>query len=239
MDILPRFYVYVLCRPDGRPFYVGKGQGNRIDNHEAYARRGVRSRCCNVIRKIWRNGGEVVKQKLFTTDDEQTAFDLERQLIAAIGREYLANLTDGGDGVSGAKYSAETWAKVQAAKLGKPRSEACKAKISATLTGRPMPDGWAEKVSAANRGKPWTDRERQNLPASMRVPHPTMRGEKHHSSKVTEAQAREVLRLHRDEGMGPSAIAKQLGINRGTVSGILYSPRDWKWLKDELRNVSS
>jgi hypothetical protein len=31
-------YVYVLRRPNGRPFYVGKGYGDRVFQHENEAR---------------------------------------------------------------------------------------------------------------------------------------------------------------------------------------------------------
>ena len=62
--IAGRYYVYVLLRPDGRPFYVGKGLNRRALEHEAEARRhhpvGESNPVkCNVIRKIIREGGEV------------------------------------------------------------------------------------------------------------------------------------------------------------------------------------
>lgn len=239
MESIPRFYVYILYRPDGRPFYVGKGQGNRIDNHETNAARGMANKCCNTIRKIWRLGGTVLKQKVFETDDEHEAFDMERYLIASIGRENLANVTDGGEGLSGWEPTLEWREKVQAAKLGRPRSEACRAKMRAKLTGRTMPEGWAAKVSAANKGQPWSAAERASIPNSLRVPKPNARGEKHHNAKLTADQVREVRRLYKVEGMGPKAIAERTGIKRGTVKGILYSSRDWKWLNDEHGNIPS
>src|SRR5262245_55238236 len=102
------FYVYVLARPDGRAFYVGKGKKYRIYRHEAEARSTCRCHKCNVIRKIWRNGGQVQKNFIFTTEDEQEAFDYERATIAFYGRENLTNRTDGGEGPSGMVASAET-----------------------------------------------------------------------------------------------------------------------------------
>jgi hypothetical protein len=95
------FYVYLLCRPNGKPFYVGKGKSRRIYDHEKEARGSCKCHKCNVIRKIWRYGGEVQRYIVFTTNDEQAAFAYECELIALHGRGNLCNLTDGGEGVSG------------------------------------------------------------------------------------------------------------------------------------------
>lgn len=102
------YYVYILARPDGRPFYVGKGKDDRLFAHEREARRGVRSHKCNVIRKIWRTGGEVQRYTVFTTEEETEAFAYEQTLIAMFGRETLTNQSDGGAGFTGMK---RTWAK--------------------------------------------------------------------------------------------------------------------------------
>jgi hypothetical protein len=53
-----------------------------------------------VIRKIWDEGGEVIKQKIAFHQTEEEAFQLEILLIGFFGRENLTNLTDGGEGAS-------------------------------------------------------------------------------------------------------------------------------------------
>lgn len=78
---LGRFYNYVLMRPDGSVFYVGKGTGNRIDQHEIEARNGVQSYKCRVIRQVWAEGGEIIKQKIAFHDTEEDAYQLEMLLI--------------------------------------------------------------------------------------------------------------------------------------------------------------
>lgn len=94
------YYVYILARPNDKPFYVGKGKDRRIIVHEAEARSGCKCHKCNVIRKIWRSGGEVQRYTVFTTDDETEALDFECAMIALLGRSTLTNKTDGGEGVS-------------------------------------------------------------------------------------------------------------------------------------------
>lgn len=72
-SIAGSFYVYLLCRPDGHPFYVGKGTNKRALEHEAEARRNhpigeTNPFKCNVIRKSSeRVGGSSTRLTRFTT----------------------------------------------------------------------------------------------------------------------------------------------------------------------------
>lgn len=120
-----QFYVYVLCRPNGTPFYVGKGKDDRVFHHDREARRGCRCHKCNVIRKIWKAGGEVQRYIVFETSSEQEALDYEVETIALYGQETLTNLTPGGEGVT--IHAPEVREKIRArqeAWLAKPGSRA-------------------------------------------------------------------------------------------------------------------
>ena len=100
------FYVYALARPvkkrsaDYRIFYIGKGTKSRVFRHEGDARGGCDCRRCRTIRKVWREGSEIQRYILLTTENEQEALEYEKEMIALHGRENLCNLTDGGEGVS-------------------------------------------------------------------------------------------------------------------------------------------
>lgn len=93
-DTHHRFYVYLLLRPNGKPFYVGKGTGNRIAYHESEARN-KKCQChkCKVIRKIWRSGQEVGRQIIFSTSDEMIAYQVEAYTIQRF-RNQLVNVYD-------------------------------------------------------------------------------------------------------------------------------------------------
>lgn len=93
-----QFYVYILVDDCGSPFYVGKGQGKRAQQHRQEAKRGHECHKCNKIRKFWKEGRDYAEQVVLRTDDEAKALEQERALIAAIGRKNLCNLTIGGEG---------------------------------------------------------------------------------------------------------------------------------------------
>lgn len=135
---LPRpgvHYVYVLFRPDGRPFYVGKGQGHRMFDHDAEARSGFPSHKCNVIRKIWSQGGTIRREIVFETSIAADALAREIELIAHYGRPPLTNKTAGGEGLL--DPSPEVRAKIGAASRARGGfSPQAKARSLEVCTGR-------------------------------------------------------------------------------------------------------
>ena len=97
----------MLLHPDGQPFYIGKGSGNRIAHHEAEVRRGHDCPKCNIIRAIWQAGGIIGRSIVFETDDEQAAFDREAELIGQYDLGILANKTVGRAEVRGYRFAPE------------------------------------------------------------------------------------------------------------------------------------
>lgn len=119
----PGFYVYAFIRPDGTPYYIGKGHGAR-----AYSRtRHIKPKpdFSNVV-------------FLETGLTELGAFALERRLIRWHGRKdigtgILYNRTDGGDGTAGLKIIG---------RVNGPTSEETKRKISEANKGRKLGKSW-------------------------------------------------------------------------------------------------
>lgn len=94
---MAEYYVYTLSDPrSGHVFYVGKGSGDRILAHEKEANGGAYSEKCNRIREIWREGENVVREKVSHHADENEALDREEALIDLLGIENLTNVLPGG-----------------------------------------------------------------------------------------------------------------------------------------------
>jgi hypothetical protein len=127
------FYVYVYCRPNGVPCYVGKGRRRRWLTH---IRKTHNPHLAHIIANA---GGDLPKMKVAEGLSDQEACELEIALIKAIGREIhggpLVNQTDGGDGMSGWTPSKETLAKRSKKLKGIIKGPEWRAALSTSLTG--------------------------------------------------------------------------------------------------------
>jgi hypothetical protein len=81
-----RFYVYCLLKPDGTPFYVGKGQNRRVFFHESEAKGVGLSHKLNTVRHIIGMGQELGYEiaKFYEREDECHAQEVAE--ILRIGR---------------------------------------------------------------------------------------------------------------------------------------------------------
>jgi hypothetical protein len=115
-SIKNKHYVYHLLKPDGTPFYVGKGRGKRVLSHEREALGPGLSRKLNTIRLIVNKKKQNIGYNIVAEfDDETKCHKYEIAEIARLGRRDLrtgplTNLTSGGEGASG--MSEETMQRI-------------------------------------------------------------------------------------------------------------------------------
>lgn len=105
------YYIYMLSRPCGTPFYVGKGSGDRVFCHERDAlQTTLRSHKLNTIRALHANDRQV-GYSIELMSGKLEALARERELTQSYGRHDLGtgpltNMTDGGEGP--ANFSEQT-----------------------------------------------------------------------------------------------------------------------------------
>jgi hypothetical protein len=144
------YYVYAYLRPDGTPYYIGKGKDNRV-----YANHRVKVPADESKIKI-------IAHKL----SEYESFLLETRLIKQYGRKdlgtgILRNLTDGGEGASGwvmPQYVKEKISSIKQGQtpwnLGKEHSQSAKEKMANAWKKRaPVSDETKRKLSEAHKNK--------------------------------------------------------------------------------------
>lgn len=87
------YYTYALMRPEGAPFYIGKGSRDRVLQHVREALRDSLAPKsnpfkCNVIRSIHQKGGRLVYliDRLYPSAQQLDCLKCEEALIARYGR---------------------------------------------------------------------------------------------------------------------------------------------------------
>jgi len=162
------FYVYAYLRPDGTPYYIGKGSGRRMIKKHAYI-------------SVPKEESRIVLVETNLTEIGSLA--LERRLIKWYGRKdngtgILRNLTDGGDGVSGYKHTEECKENLSEVLKGKvPYNKGMKRPgVGGVKKGStpwnvniPVSDEQKKSISNTKKGKPQTTEHRQNTSAAVKL----------------------------------------------------------------------
>lgn len=174
------FYVYVYLKPDGSPFYVGKGVNDRYMNN-------TRNAWCRKTLSKYRGR---VRVEFIEAKSEAEAFHIEMTLILLYvnAGEKLCNMTIGGEGRCGRALTAEHSAKLsesvkrawqdpekRARLLATKREWADgfwtkerRAALSARVKGRKKTPEELRKLSEAQLGKPKSPETRARMAEAAR-----------------------------------------------------------------------
>ena len=155
-----KYYTYSHCKPDGSIFYIGKGMGDRVFSKD--------NRNIHWKRTVAKYGYE--PQILAHWDTEEEAFSHEKLLISCfkdMGIK-LVNLTPGGEGSAGYKWTDEQKANfdISGSKngmFGKKHSEETKCKISKKAKGRKISEEAKYKISAKLKNRQFSESHLEKL----------------------------------------------------------------------------
>jgi len=151
-------YAYIHCKPDGVPFYVGKGAmrrakylGERNPHHQA------------TVKKY---GKENILIGMLDCSSPEIAYDLESGIIKCLKRMGigLTNFTAGGDG--GRSPCDETRKRLSDAAKKRGVSSVCQAAKVSALKGKSLSEEHREKLRQRQTGKVFTEEHRRNISES-------------------------------------------------------------------------
>lgn len=190
------FFAYILKDPrNNKPFYVGKGKGNRPFYHINEAKQNKITKTTNkhklnIIKSILKENLEVVVTKIEAPSEEE-AFEIEELLIAMLGRKdtgtgILTNMTDGGEGTSG---KIKSYVGVNNPNYGKTGS-------LCVWFGRKHTEETKKKISEGNKGKIISEETKQKMRKPKSVSVIRFKTICPHCDKIGESRA--MLRWHFD-----------------------------------------
>ena len=153
METQKKFYVYVDYRKDdGRPFYVGKGLEKRVKLEKR-----------NPFHTNIKNKHGFIREIVFESYNEQESLEKEVQLIQELQTHIDhgnggANITLGGDGTSGYKYTKEQKEKRSESSKKMWEDPEIREKLREANKKRWEDPEYREKMSESNK-KMWGDPE--------------------------------------------------------------------------------
>lgn len=151
-------YAYIHCKPDGVPFYVGKGALRRV---KYFGERNLHHQ--NIIKKY---GKENISYGMLECSNSEIAYNLEIGIIKCLKRMgvELVNRTSGGDG--GKDPTPETRKKLSDAAKKRGVSAACHEARIKSKKGISLSNDLKKKISETMTGKIFTEEHRKNISLS-------------------------------------------------------------------------
>ncbi len=151
-------YAYIHCKPDGTPFYVGKGALRRV---KYFGERNSHHQ--NIVKKY---GKDSLLYGVLECSTPEIAFDLEAGIIKCLKRAgyKLCNLTAGGDG--GTSPAPETRMRLSEAAKKRGVSLACQEARNKAKLGSALTEEQKKKVSISLKGRKFSDTHKENISKS-------------------------------------------------------------------------
>lgn len=222
---MKQFYVYVHYKPDGTPFYVDKGIGNRSHNFTLRSQHHKR-----IVAKY---GKENIKIAVFKCESEKQAFSEEIKLIAQFRLDgyLLCNHSNGGEGASGVVKTKEQRERIAERMKGNKNSfgykhtaeqranKKCWNRGLVGYKGTPATEERKRKIGDAqkgsknhNFGKVTPDATKEKIRASNC-------GSKCYLAKLNEEQVMEIKK-RLAVGEKGAALAREFNVNKVQISSI-------------------
>lgn len=151
------YYVYILFRRDGSPFYVGKGSGTRFSGTLSHWTNYNNPQKRAAIIEMRSKGLDIPAVKIAEGLSNEEAHALEKAFIGAIGRQPngpLLNRSSGGEGCR--EHGILMRARIASASLGRRHTPEAIEKIRQSRLGKKGPSPSEEtrlKLRLANLGK--------------------------------------------------------------------------------------
>lgn len=153
------FFVYADCKPDGTPFYIGKGTQARL--YERKRNNSDHSAICKQYPNWYRG--------LIFMGNEAQSLQKEKEYIAQY-RDTLVNKTAGGQGITGLKHTDAAKEAVSKANKGRKWSLEARQKMSQQRKGIPSPlkgvkisDAHKEKIINGLIGRNQTEETKKKI----------------------------------------------------------------------------
>jgi hypothetical protein len=223
-----KYYTYAYLREDLTPYYIGKGKGNRVYRNNGRGCKKPKDKSRIIF----------LKQNL----TEQEAFKHEIYMIAVFGRKdlgtgILLNRTNGGEGISGYKFSGESKEKIRQKAIGRKASKETKRKMSELRKGKSIhSEEWKKQQSEKMKGnkfgldvKPSPETiEKRSVALKGRLKseeHKKKLSESHKGKKLTEEHRKNISKVNKGKKLTEDHKRKiaEANKNREVVCKILWT----------------
>ena len=168
-DLVKTGYIYkITCLTNGKG-YVGWTKNTPKRRFNTHVYQAMHNRTEYLLHKAIRKYGrdQFSIEVLYSSNDLKLVKDLEARYIKEQNTFYQTghgyNMTEGGDGTLGYKFSEEAKRRIGLVHKGKPKSSEQRKKMSIARLGWHPSDETKSKMSAAKKGKPLTPEHVQKI----------------------------------------------------------------------------